>query len=273
MEAGRDADTNAETDTNTTADADTDADANANTDTDAATTPADRGRSHALLYADPVRPVMSHQRVAVRCPACSPGSETAHEVLNRGGQATVRCSDCGRVHKTTIETETTVERRVIVSQEGDSEEAFVEIPPDEELSTGDEFLVETETALLTARITSLETTDGARVETAVAADLKTLWTRAVGNVAVNLTLHPKDGGHDETRSVKLQVPGDESFVVGETHEFGGEEFTVERLLVREDATGYDRTGYDHPGDGVPAKDLKRAYARDEDARSRAWSGW
>ena len=216
---------------------------------------------------------MSHQRVAVRCPACSPGSETAHEVLNRGGQTTVRCGDCGRVHKTTIETEATVERRVIVSQEGDSEEAFVEIPPDEGLSTGDEFLVETETALLTARVTSLETTDGARVETAVAADLKTLWTRAVGNVAVNLTLHPKDGGHDETRSVKLQVPGDESFVVGETHEFGGEEFTVERLLVREDATGYDRTGYDHPGDGAPAKDLKRAYARDEDARSRAWSGW
>ena len=216
---------------------------------------------------------MSHQRVAVRCPSCSPGAETAHEVLNRGGQATVRCGDCSHVHKTAIGTESTVERRVIVSQDDESDEAFVEMPPDEELSTGEEFLVETDAAILTARITSIETTDGARVEAATATEVRTLWTRAVGNVAVNLTLHPKDGGHDETRSVKIRVPGDEEFVVGETHEYGDEEFTVERLLVREDAVGYDREGYDFGGDGALAKDLKRVYARDEDARSRAWSGW
>ncbi len=216
---------------------------------------------------------MSHQRVAVRCPACSPGAETAHEVLNRGGQATVRCGDCGHVHKRILETDSTVERRVIVSQEDESDEARVEIPPDETLAVGEEFLVETDAAFLTARITSLETTDGARVETAEVTEVKTIWTRAVGNVAVNLTLHPKDGGHDETRSVKIQVPGDEEFVVGETHEYGGEAFTAERLLVREDATGYDREGYDHAGDGALAKDVKRVYARDEEARQRAWSGW
>jgi uncharacterized Zn finger protein len=73
--------------------------------------------------------------------------------------------------------------------------------------------------------------------------------------------------------VKIQVPGDEEFVVGETHEYSGEEFSVERLLVREDATGYDREGYDYDGDAALAKDLKRVYARDEDARRRAWSGW
>jgi len=216
---------------------------------------------------------MSHQRVAVRCPACSPGGETAHEVLNRGGQATVRCGDCGHVHKTTIETDPTVERRVIVSQEAESDEARVEIPPDETLSVGDEFLVETDEAFLTARVTSLETTDDERVETATAEAVKTVWTRAVGNVAVNLTLHPKDGGHDETRSVKIQVPGDERFVVDETHEYGSEEFTVERLMVRADASGYDREGYDYTGDSALAKDLKRVYARDEDSRQRAWSGW
>lgn len=216
---------------------------------------------------------MSHQRVAVGCPACSPGAETAHEVLNRGGQATVRCGDCGHVHKTTLEADATVERRVIVSQDDESDEATVEVPPEETLEVGEEFLVETDAAYLTARITSLETTDDARTETADATAVKTIWTRAVGNVAVNLTLHPKDGGHDETRSVKIQVPGDEQFVVGRTHEYGGEEFTVERFLVRSDATGYDREGYEFEGDSARAKDLKRVYARDEDARRRAWSGW
>lgn len=216
---------------------------------------------------------MSHQRVAVRCLSCSPAAETAHEVLNRGGGVTVRCADCGHVHKTTIEEETTVERRVIVSQEDESTEARVPFPPDEELSTGDEFLVDTEEAILTARVTSLELPDDGRAEAAPVDDVETIWARAVGNVAVNLTLHPRDGGHDETRSVKIQVPGDEAFVVGETHDYGGESFTVERLLVREDATGYDREGFDHPGDAAQAKDLKRVYARDETSRRRAWSGW
>jgi len=216
---------------------------------------------------------MSQQRVAVRCPSCSPAAETAHEVLNQGGQATVRCSECGHVHKTTIEEETVVERRTIVSQGDESIDTRVEIPPDETLSVGDEFLVETEEAILTARVTSLELTDDGRADEASAKDIKTLWTRAVGNVSVNLTLHPKEGTYDETKSMRIQVPGDEEFTVGASHEYGDEQFTVERILVRDDATGYDREGYDFEGDAVLAKDVKRLYARDENARTRAWSGW
>jgi uncharacterized Zn finger protein len=216
---------------------------------------------------------MSHQRVAVRCPSCSPAEETVHEVLNRGGGVTVRCSECGQVHKTALEAEATVDRRVIVSQGDESISARVDIPPAERLVVGDEFLVETDEAILTARITSLEKSDGSRGDGADAADVETIWARAVGNVTVNLTLHPKEGTHDESRSVRIQVPGDEEFVIGRTHEYGGEEFSVERILVREDATEYERTDFDFAGDSVLAKDIKRIYARDEDARTRAWSGW
>jgi len=216
---------------------------------------------------------MSNRRVAVACPSCSPAAETAHEVLSRGGGATVRCSACGHVHKTTLPEESTVDRRVIVSQGEESTEATVELPPEETLAAGEEFLVETDEAILTARVTALELVEGGRTDAASATDVKTIWTRAVGNVAVNLTLHPKEGTGDESRSVRIQVPGDEEFVVGDTHEYGGEEFTVERILVREDATGYDRGDYEFAGDSVLAKDVKRLYARDEDARTRAWSGW
>ncbi len=216
---------------------------------------------------------MSQQRVAVRCPSCSPGTETVHEVLNRGGGVTVKCGDCGHVHKTTLEEEATVDRRVIVSQDGESIEARIDVPPEERLVVGDEFLVETDEAILTARITSLEGPDDARKDGADASDVRTIWARAVGNVTVNLTLHPKEGTHDESRSVRIQVPGDEEFVIGRTHEYGGEEFSVERILVREDATDYERQDYDFEGDGVLAKDIKRLYARDENAQARAWSGW
>jgi len=93
----------------------------------------------------------------------------------------------------------------------------------------------------------------------------------VGNVSVSVTAHPKGGEADETRGFDLQVPGDYEFVVGETDEVGEEAFTVEGILVREDARRYDFEKLDHEGDTVFAKDIKRVYVRDES--TSAWSAW
>ncbi|MEF8781514.1 MAG: HVO_0476 family zinc finger protein [Haloarculaceae archaeon] len=210
------------------------------------------------------------ERVALPCPACSPDLETVHEVLSPGGQATVRCSECGHVHKKSLPEERTIERQVVVSQGGESFTATADAPAGETLAVGEEFLLETEEAIMTVRITSLEV-DGGRVAEAIAEDVETVWTRAVGNVSVNVTAHPKGGDHDETRGFDLQIPGDYEFTVGETEELGGEEVTVEGILVRDDATGYDFEQLDHDGDTVLAKDVKRLYARDES--TSAWSAW
>jgi uncharacterized Zn finger protein len=209
-------------------------------------------------------------RVAAACPACSPDAETVHEVLSEGGQATVRCTECSHVHKESLPEERTVNREVVVSQDGESFATAVEVPAAETLATGEEFLVETDEAIVTARITSLELGDG-RSEQAIAEDVETIWSRAVGNVSVNVTAHPKSGEHDETRSFRLQVPGDYEFVVGETDDLGDEEFTVEGILIRDDATGYDHGKLDFDGDEAAAKDIKRLYVRDE--ATTAWSAW
>jgi len=47
-----------------------------------------------------------------------------------------------------------------------------------------------------------------------------------------VTLHPKDGNADQTRSLRVNVPGDYEFTVGETVEFGDEEFVVEGVQIR-----------------------------------------
>jgi len=210
------------------------------------------------------------ERIALPCPACSPDLETVHEVIKPGGHVTVRCTDCDHVHKEQLPEDETLERKVVVSQDGESFTATVDVPADEDLAVGEEFLLETEEAVVTARITSLETDDG-REDDATASDVETIWSRAVGNVAVNVTMHPKDGRHDETESFKLHVPGDYDFVVGETDEFGDEEFTVEGIHVRDDATGYDHQNMDHDGDSAIAKDINRLYVRDES--TTAWSAW
>jgi uncharacterized Zn finger protein len=211
-------------------------------------------------------------RVATACPACSPAESTVHELLRPGGHATVRCSTCGHVHKTDLPEEPAIERRVIVSQDGDSFESTGEMDPEAELSTGEEFLLETDEAIFQVRVTSLELEGGGRESRATAEDVRTVWTRAVGNVSVNLTLHPKDGQADGSRGLKIQVPGDEEFVVGETVEYGDESFTVETVLVRDDVYDYPFQRLEHPGDAVLAKDVKRLYGRDENT-SRAWSAW
>ncbi|WP_262179584.1 HVO_0476 family zinc finger protein [Haloarcula laminariae] len=210
------------------------------------------------------------ERIGLPCPACSPDIETVHEVLKPGGHVTVRCTECDHVHKEALPDDTTLQRDVVVSQDGESFKAQVDVPEGEQLAVGEEFLLETEEAVVSARITSLETDEG-RTEEAPVEDVGTIWSRAVGNVAVNVTMHPKDGRHDETESFKLQVPGDYEFTVGETEEFRDEEFTVEGIHVRDDATGYEHEKLDFDGDMVFAKDINRLYVRDES--STAWSAW
>jgi uncharacterized Zn finger protein len=210
------------------------------------------------------------ERIGLPCPACSPDLETVHEILKGGGQVTVRCTECDHVHKEQLPEETTVPRDVVVSQDGESFTAQVDVPEDEQLAVGEEFLLETEEAVMTARITSLETAEG-REEEATTSAVETIWSRAVGNVAVNVTMHPKDGRHDETESFKLQVPGDYQFQVGETESFGDEEFTVEGIHIRGDAHGYDFDKLDYEGDSAVAKDINRLYVRDES--TTAWSAW
>jgi uncharacterized Zn finger protein len=210
------------------------------------------------------------ERVAHPCPACSPAAETVHEVLHEGGQATVRCTACSHVHKTRLPDERSVKRTVVISQDGESETASVDVPADETLATGEEFLVETDEAILTVRITSLELDEG-RSDEATAESVQTIWSRAVGNVSVPVTAHPKSGSHDETKSFDLQVPGDYEFVVDEIDELGGEEFTVEGIYLRDDARGYEHEKLDFDGDSAVAKDIKRLYVRDES--SSAWSAW
>lgn len=209
-------------------------------------------------------------QVALVCPSCSPSEKRVHEVIKPGGQTTVRCTACGHTHKTRIEKENAIELDVIVSQEGESFAATADVPEREELAVGEEFILDTDEAIMLVRITSVELGEERRIESAQADEIETLWTRAVDNVSVNLTIHPNEK-RDESRGVKLQVPGDHEFTVGDREEMGDEEFTIAGIHVKKDATGYDRTKFDFEGDSVPAKDVKRLYG--EDDSSTAWSVW
>ncbi len=215
----------------------------------------------------------SGDRVGLVCPSCSPGEPTVHEVLKAAGQSTVRCGECGHTHKAEIPEEETVSLKIVVSQDGESFTTEMDVPVDTYVAETDEFVVDSPEALMQVRITGIEVGPETRVEEADVEDVETLWTRAVDNVGVDVTLHPKegDGDSDRTRSLRVNVPGDYEFEVGDTVEFGDEEFTIEGLHIRDDAPEYRHEKLDHDGDMAYAKDLKRIYARDETLT--AWSAW
>ena len=211
-------------------------------------------------------------RVPTPCPSCSPDLETVHEVLTTGGGTlTVRCSECGHVHKIQPDTEREVTLDVVVSQGGESFTANVTAPEDETVEVGDEFILETEEVLSTVRVTSVELDGQKRVEEAPVDEIETVWTREVDNVAVNVTVHPQDGSRDDSRSITVHVPGDYAFEVGDVESFGDDEFEIDAFVVRSDASGYRRDRFEEPGDTAFAKDIKRVYAYDE--QSSAWSAW
>ncbi|WP_410765694.1 HVO_0476 family zinc finger protein [Haloferax sp. DFSO60] len=213
------------------------------------------------------------ERVPLSCPTCSPSDPTVHEVLKPGGHSTVRCTECGHVHKEKIEVPDEIDMDVVVSQDGSSVSTTVSAPKEATIEMGDEFIVDTPEAIQLVRITGIQVGPEQRVEEALVKDIKTVWTRVVDNVKVNVTIHPKegDGYNEETRSITVNVPGDYEFVVGESEQFGDEEVKVEGLVVRADAPEYRHGKLDHPGDMVYAKDAKRVYTRDES--SSAWSAW
>lgn len=209
------------------------------------------------------------ERIASTCPSCSPDLQTIHQIIHSGGQATIRCTECGHVHKKPLQADSEIERKVIVSQSGESFTETVEGPPEERIQVGEEFVLDTDDALVVVRITDIQVGTEQRVESAAFEQVETIWTRAVDNVSLNVTLHPKSG--NETRSVEVKVPGDYEFEVGKTEELGDETFTIEGLHIREKASEYPTTKLDQTGDVAIAKDLKRVYARDES--SSAWSAW
>lgn len=213
-------------------------------------------------------------RVPVTCPSCSPAERVAHEVLADGGHSTVRCTDCDHVHKERIESPEEVDVDVVVSQDGESWATTLTAVAEETVETGDEFVVDTETAIQQVRVTSVEVDDERRAETAAMAAAETVWTRVVDNVGVNVTVHPAegDGRHGETRSERVFVPGDYEFTVDAVETFGDLTVSVEGVQLRDEvADDYRFEKLEVPGDTAFAKDVKRVYARDE--QSSAWSAW
>ncbi|MFP4590562.1 MAG: HVO_0476 family zinc finger protein [Halobacteriales archaeon] len=200
-------------------------------------------------------------QVATTCPACAPSRETVHEVLAGGAQATVRCTDCGHVHGVDLGGEPTRrDVRTVVSQAGESLVTTVSFPESGGVEVGDELVAEAEDGTFAVEVTGIEGVDGERHDALAVADVETLWTRDVGNVAVDVTIHPPRHADERSRSATMWVAGDHAFQVGGEETVDGEAVRIHGIILRE-ATDGDGRKLDDRGDTALARDVHRVYAR------------
>lgn len=159
----------------------------------------------------------------------------------------MRCEECGTVHSVQVERERLVNLKVIVSSDRLSQPYFIKIPAKEILSVGEELLVDDPAKdVVMTQIASLET--DRRVESAPAASVKTVWARATDQVPVKISVYR----HGQTRALKISVPGDELFSVGEARKVQGFRFEIVKIKLR--GEGF--------ADAAQAKDIQRIWGRE-----------
>ncbi|HNX47495.1 MAG TPA: HVO_0476 family zinc finger protein [Methanomassiliicoccales archaeon] len=186
--------------------------------------------------------------IQVECPDC--GEETLHEVLKgrlgKDGntlEGTLRCQDCGRVHTAVIRETRTVMVPVIISDQGESRKAQIEIPEDEVIRIEDELILDD----LPIIVSSVEKGDG-RVVKALAKDITTIWAKRFDQVHVKISINDVH----KTIPAEIVVLPEEEFFIGDLMTVGRYNVVITQIKTSD---GMARRG------SVLARDIVRLYAR------------
>lgn len=165
--------------------------------------------------------------IAANCPECR--DETEHEVLTESRDLLVRCTTCGHHHRIPKEREPqALMIKAIVSREGTSQVCGIELAADDECSIDDHLVAECGDDAFGVEVTSVECGEK-RVKRARASEITTLWTRAIEQVVVKVSIH--DGR--KTIPVYLECDGEQPFVVGEMYAASGKRFRISHLKLRD----------------------------------------
>jgi len=186
--------------------------------------------------------------IYVECPDC--GEDTLHEVLKgrlgKDGdtfEGTLRCQECGRVHSAVVREAKTIKVPVIVSDQGESRKAELELPEDEEIRVEDELLLDDMPII----VSSLEKGE-ARVTKALAKDIKAIWAKRFDRVHVKISIN------DVHKTIPTEITAlpEEEFFVGDLMSIGRHNVVITQIKTKD---AMARRG------SVLARDIVRIYAK------------
>lgn len=165
--------------------------------------------------------------ITANCPECK--EETEHEVVAESRDLLVRCTVCGHHQRIAKEQEPPVVGiKAIVSREGTSRVCSIELARDDECSVEDHLVAECGDDAFGVEVTAIECGEK-RVKKARAQEITTLWTRAIENVVVKISIH--DGW--KTIPLYMECDGEQPFMVNETYTASGRKFRVTHIKLRD----------------------------------------
>ena len=165
--------------------------------------------------------------ITANCPECR--DETEHEVVAESHDRLVRCTVCGHHQRIPKEREPEVLLiKAIVSREGTSKVCGIELADDDKCSVDDHLVAECGNDAFGVEVTAIECGDK-RVKKAKAPEITTLWTRAIENVVVKVSIHDDW----KTIPVYMECDGEQPFVVGEMYTVSGKRFRISHLKLRD----------------------------------------
>ena len=182
------------------------------------------------------------------CPECS--SRTAHEVLKgrmgakRGAvlECTLKCNDCGFVHKDKLDVPKERDVPLIVSDENNSYKTSIPLAENDHIEVGDEILLEEYPII----ITSIES-NGKRVNDCTVSDILTLWAKRFDKVKVGIAINRGP----TTTSIYFWAAPDEEFSVGDVVTVSGNNIAIIRI----------KTAWGTARGAVKARNVSRLYGR------------
>jgi uncharacterized Zn finger protein len=167
--------------------------------------------------------------ITVNCPVC--GDETEHEVVSDGRNLLVRCTVCGghqRMAKEKEQEEQPLAVKAIVSREGQSIVCSIELAANDQCHVGDHLVAECGEEAFGVEVTAIESGEK-RVQRAKAPAIDTLWTRAIEQVIVKISIH--DGR--KTIPLYMECDGELPFVVGEVIAVDKKRVRISHIKLRD----------------------------------------
>lgn len=165
--------------------------------------------------------------ITAHCPECK--DETEHEVVAESRDLLVRCTTCGHHQRLPKEREPeTLIVKAIVSREGTSRVCGIEFSDNDECSIDDHLVAECGEDVFGVEVTAIECGDK-RKKKAKAKEITTLWTRAIEQVVVKISIH------DEWRTIPvyMECDGEQPFVVNDMYVVSGKRFRITHLKLRD----------------------------------------
>ena len=186
-------------------------------------------------------------KITVWCPVCSGVQE--HEILKKGKESLVRCTRCGHTHRIREEKMQRFLVKTIVSTGEVSRVCFTELNKSGTYRVGDSVIAECgEEEEENVEVTGIEL-ENRRVERAKGQDIRTLWTRAIQEVIVKISLH--EGRI--TTPFYLRTGGDEVFTVEQDYIVEGHRLRISHIKLR------NNRFLRREGEKTAAKAIRRIY--------------